>query len=77
MMLSHAGVLVGLGVGAGWLLSLWGSQHRCVLAVRVAPHDSWTFVSAAAVLVVVSGIAGWLPAWRASHAEPAVGLRQS
>ena len=77
MMLSHAGVLVGLGVGAGWLLSLWGSQVVASLLYGVAPHDSWTFVSAAAVLVVVSAIAGWLPAWRASHADPAVVLRQS
>lgn len=76
MVLSHAGGLVAVGMGVGWILSLWGSRAIASLLYGVAPRDGWTFIGAALVLGVVSAIAGWLPAWRASRADPALVLRQ-
>ena len=64
-------------IGVGWMLSLWGSRAVASLLYGVAPQDGLTFIGAAVVLAAVSAMAGWLPAWRASRADPAIVLRQS
>jgi ABC-type antimicrobial peptide transport system permease subunit len=45
------------------------------LLFELEARDAVTFVSAAAVLVVVGAVAGWLPARRAAHADPVAALR--
>jgi ABC-type lipoprotein release transport system permease subunit len=45
------------------------------LLYNVPPADAVTFVAVAAVLSATSLIAAWLPATRASRADPAVVLR--
>jgi ABC-type antimicrobial peptide transport system permease subunit len=64
---------VGLAVGAGasWLLARSASG----LLFGVTARDPQTFVAMAVILAVVAGIAGYLPARRASRIDPMAALR--
>jgi ABC-type lipoprotein release transport system permease subunit len=41
----------------------------------VTRHDPLTIVLATVALAVVAGLAGYLPAWRASRTDPMTALR--
>jgi ABC-type antimicrobial peptide transport system permease subunit len=73
--LSRVVMLVGIGVLSGAATSLWASQFMEALLFNLKPRDSLTFIGAIVVLVVVGALAGWLPAWRASHLDPVIALR--
>jgi putative ABC transport system permease protein len=60
-----------LGLGGGWLL---GSAVRSLL-YGVSATDPAAFLAAPALFAVVALLASWLPARRASRAEPAEVLR--
>ncbi len=76
MVMSYTGGLLAVGVAVGWMLSLWAGRAIASLLYGVAPRDGWTFISSAAVLGIVSAIAGWLPVRRASRIDPAEVLRE-
>jgi predicted permease len=63
-----AGVVVGLGLSVvlSRLVGSWAGG---------SPRDPVTLLSAALVLVLVSGVACVAPAWRAASVDPAVALR--
>jgi ABC-type antimicrobial peptide transport system permease subunit len=66
-------VLVGLGVG---LLAVRGISPLAEAQLfRVDTHDPWTLLAAVAVVVLAALLAAWLPARRASEADPAAILR--
>jgi hypothetical protein len=69
--------LVGAGVLVGTVASLWASQFVSALLYGLQPRDPVTLAGAAAVLVAVGAVAGWLPAFRASRIDPAEVLRDS
>jgi ABC-type antimicrobial peptide transport system permease subunit len=71
MMLAGAGVLLG-AVGAFVVARLLAS-----LLYGVSPTDVITFAGMALVLLAVSGLAGYLPARRASRTDPMVALRSA
>jgi predicted permease len=78
LVLGRMGGLVGAGVAGGLALSWWASRYISTsLLYGLAPRDTTTFVSAALVLVLVSSIAGWLPARRAARIDPATVLRDA
>jgi putative ABC transport system permease protein len=68
--MTGAGVAIGLAAAAV-LTRLLGT-----LLFNVQPIDPITFVGAAAVLATAALVAGAVPAWRATRADPAVTLRQ-
>ncbi|HEV3062155.1 MAG TPA: ABC transporter permease [Vicinamibacterales bacterium] len=70
-------LLVGLGVLAGAVVSLWASKLVASLLYGLEPRDPATLASAAVILAAVSAMAGCLPAWRASRIDPAEVLRES
>jgi putative ABC transport system permease protein len=41
----------------------------------VKPSDPWTYVVAAALMMMVGVVASWVPARRAMQADPMVALR--
>ena len=67
--LTAAGVAIGVGV------ALVATKSMQALLYRVAPADALTFVTVPALLVVTALVASWIPARRASRAEPADVLR--
>jgi putative ABC transport system permease protein len=76
LVLARVGLLVGLGVLLGAAISLWASKFVASLLYGLEPRDPATLLGAAITLAVVGGVAGWLPAYRASRIDPAEVLRE-
>ena len=75
MVLSRVTTLVALGIVIGTAISLWASRLVVTLLYGVEPRDPATLASAVVALAFVGFGAGWLPARRATHVDPAVVLR--
>jgi putative ABC transport system permease protein len=69
MVLCGAGLLIGLAV------SLLTSRFLAALLFNTSPNDPFTFVSILLLLAGVSMIAGYVPARRATKADPMIALR--
>jgi putative ABC transport system permease protein len=69
-MLVAAGLIVGAAAAIG--ASLWARS----LLFGLRPGDPLTLVAAVGALTLVAGLASYIPAWRASHLEPTVALRE-
>jgi predicted permease len=67
-------ILVAIGVVIGLGLAVATSQFVSTLLYGLPPRDVLTIVTAVAVMVVVSAVAGYLPARRASRVDPMVAL---
>lgn len=76
MVLARVALLVLAGVIAGSAASLWATRFISTLLFGLEPRDPLTLAGAALVLVVVGGVAGWLPARRAACIDPAQVLRE-
>ncbi len=68
-------ILVAVGVVAGIAVALGASRFIATLLYGLAPTDALTIVAAVGVMVVVSALAGFLPARRAARVDPMVALR--
>jgi ABC-type antimicrobial peptide transport system permease subunit len=68
--LAGAGLAVGVAASALLLRSISG------LLVGVTATDPASFLGALALLAVVAGAAGYLPARRASRVDPSIALRE-
>ena len=67
--------VLGLVLGMTASRALTGSLES--LLFGVTSGDTVTFVGMGALLIVVAGVAGYLPARRASRIDPIVALRAS
>jgi len=67
-------ILVAIGVVAGLVIALASSRLVSTLLFGLAPRDPRSIVLAVGVMVVVSALAGYLPARRASRVDPMVAL---
>jgi putative ABC transport system permease protein len=67
--------LAAVGIGAGLALSVLGARGMESVLFGVAPLDVVSFGGAALVLLAAAGLAAFLPALRASRANPAGVLR--
>jgi predicted permease len=78
LILLRVAALVGLGVAAGTILSLWAAKFMAgsTLIYGLQPRDPGTLVAAAVVLSAIGALAGYLPARRASRIDPARVLRE-
>ena len=77
LVLGRVALLVGLGVAAGAVMSLWASKFVASLLWGLGPRDAATLAGAAAVLLLVGLLAAWLPARRAARIDPAEVLREA
>ena len=77
LVLARVSLLVAVGVAIGTGVSLWASRFVTALLYGIEPRDPATFAGSAAALIVVAGLAGWLPAHRASRIDPVQVLRES
>jgi ABC-type antimicrobial peptide transport system permease subunit len=75
LILVRVGALVGLGVVCGAVLSLWAERFVSTLLFGLHPRDPGTLATAAGVLLIIGGLAEWLPARRAARIDPAEILR--
>jgi len=75
--LARVAALVAAGVVIGAVVSVWATRFAASLLYGVSPRDPKTFTTATVVLAVVAALAAWLPAYRASHTDPAAVLRES
>jgi len=76
MVMAHAGNLALTGVALGIVAALLASRLLRAQLFEVAPTDIVTYVAVGAGLLLVSLIASWIPARRASRIDPMTALRQ-
>ena len=76
MVMSQAGKLVIAGVAFGLIAALLASRVLRAQLFEVQPTDITTYVLVAMGLMVVSLLASWIPARRASRIDPMSALRQ-
>ena len=76
LVLQRVALLVGLGVVVGAAVAWYAAKFVSTLLYGVQPRDVVTLAAAAVVLTAIGGLAGWIPARRASRIDPAVVLRQ-
>ena len=74
MVLGESLVLVALGIGIGLAAAMAAGRLVSSLLFGLAPTDGLTIASAALLMVFVGGLAGYLPARRASRVDPIVAL---
>jgi predicted permease len=74
--LHQGAVLTAAGVGLGVLLSLGVATVARGLLFGVTPADPLTYLAVVAALTVVSLVASYIPARRASRLDPVLALRQ-
>jgi hypothetical protein len=77
MVLARVSLLVGAGIAAGTLVSLWAARFVDGLIYNLPVRDPATLAGALLVLSVIAGLAGWLPARLASRVNPVAALRDS
>jgi len=75
MVIKHGMILVLAGTVAGAAASLTLSRFINSLLFGVSPTNAFTFVAAAAGLIVVALAACYIPAWRATRVNPLVAIR--
>jgi len=71
--LGLAAIGMAIGVTASWFLA----RAMASLLFGLTPDDPTTFAGMAGVLTVVAALAGYLPARRASNADPMAALRSA
>jgi putative ABC transport system permease protein len=64
---------VGIAIGVGG--ALWLAPFMQVMLFQVEPQDPATLAAVAAILIVVTLVASWIPAQRATRVSPTVALR--
>jgi putative ABC transport system permease protein len=67
--------LTGIGVLLGLLAALAATRVIVSLLYGVSRFDPITYLFVIALLTAVSGIACWVPAWRAAQVDPSITLR--
>jgi putative ABC transport system permease protein len=76
MIMSEAGVLLGIGMAIGAGLSLTAARAATSFLYGLKPHDPLTIALAIASLAAVATFASFLPAHRASRLDPMAALRE-
>jgi predicted permease len=76
MVLGESGVLLCFGVVIGIALSVAAARYAATLLYELEPWDPASFAMAAGALGLVSLLAAWIPARRASRLTPTTALRE-
>jgi putative ABC transport system permease protein len=75
LILRQGMTLTGIGAAIGCGVAVAASQAILSMLSGISRFDPVTYLGAAALLAIVSGIACWLPAWRAAKADPSITFR--
>jgi ABC-type antimicrobial peptide transport system permease subunit len=76
MVMREVFLLIGAGLAAGMALALALADLIRSQLYGLNARDPLTFIGSAVVLTLAAGLAGFLPAWRASRVDPTTALRQ-
>jgi predicted permease len=76
LVMREVSILVIAGLVAGASLALASANLIRSQLFGLNPHDPWTLIGAAFSLAIAAGIAGFIPALRASSVDPTSALRQ-
>ena len=76
LVVGRVAVLAALGVLLGFVLSLWGSRLIQALLFNTEFRDPSVLATSIVALLLVTALAAWMPARRASRIEPATVLRE-
>ena len=76
LVLGNVVKLAGIGLAAGFVLSLLVSRWLAQVAVGVSSTDPETFMSVFVLLAIAALAAGYIPARRATLIDPATALRE-
>jgi putative ABC transport system permease protein len=68
--------LAGIGLGLGLAASMAGTRLLQSMLFQVQPNDPWVYMVVAALVGVVTLVAGYVPASRAAKIDPVAALRQ-
>jgi predicted permease len=77
MALTRVSILVGTGIVAGTIVSLWASRFVEGLIYNLPARDPSTLAGSLLLLSAIAAVAGWLPAWRAARVNPVAALRDN
>jgi ABC-type antimicrobial peptide transport system permease subunit len=75
LVVRHGLLVTGAGIAAGVTVALAATRALRTLLYQVAPTDPATFIVAPALVLLTAAAASWLPASRASRADPCEVLR--
>jgi ABC-type antimicrobial peptide transport system permease subunit len=75
LVLQEAALLLGAGVAAGVILSIWAGTAAATLLYGLKPYDVVSLVGASLLLAGIALAASYVPARRAAALEPMVALR--
>jgi ABC-type antimicrobial peptide transport system permease subunit len=67
-------LLVGLAIGLP--IAWWFSRGLTSLLFQVSGADASVYFGVSALLILIGGVAAWVPARRAAKVDPLVSLRQ-
>lgn len=76
LVLREAGLLLLIGIAAGGAAALGAARAARSLLFGLKPNDPSTIALAVGLLCLVSLVAAFLPAWRASRLQPMTALRE-
>ena len=77
LVLVRAAAIGGIGLGIGLVLSLFSSRVLTTMVFGLSAVDWTTYAVVGSVVLVVTLLAAFVPAWRASRIDPLTVLRQS
>jgi ABC-type antimicrobial peptide transport system permease subunit len=75
MVMRECLLVASVGVAAGLPIGLLCARLLSSMLYRLSPFDPISFAVAVSCVALVSGLAAFLPAWRAARVEPMVALR--
>jgi len=76
LVLREVALLIGVGLIAGAAAAAAATEFVQKMLFGIPPNDPLTFILAAALLLAVAAVAGFLPARRASRMDPILALRE-
>ena len=74
LVMGESMMLVVIGLGIGLVTAVAASRLVATLLFGLAPTDAFTILGAITMMVLVSAMAGYLPARRAARVDPLVAL---
>lgn len=75
MVLREALLLALSGLAIGFPVAFWLTRLTRDFLFGLEPDDPAVLAAAGTLLLLVSALAGWLPAWRAARIDPTTALR--